>query len=234
MWLSCLFVSAVTVRPSFAPHVSLPHLLQTFWEEENKHTFLAVAYWPRVGGCPLPCSDVSRTWFWHRKFSNLWSWWWKYQSSTTSSNCSNIVSHCHHTHTHVLKLMTFQVSAWYLNHAWTDLFLHVRHLDRRFVPQLVRQTQLHLHALMHQVLQGGHGLTGPLCNKQTSPPLLWFLGLLNACFTHFTLAYRRLPGRSAWTLYCRTRWQMLSTASVRRVSLQVEGGGLLHNIKGIY
>lgn len=222
MWLCWLFLSAVTVSPSFAPHVSLPLLLQTFWEEKSKHAFLAAAYWQRVGGCPLPCSDVSRTWFWHRKLSNLWSWWWKYQSSTTSSNCSNMVSHCHHTH--VFKLMKFQVPGWYLKPARTDLFLHVRHLDRRFVPQLVGQTQLHLHAFMHQVLQGGHGLTGPLCNKQTL--LLCCGSWVDWTPVSHTLAYRRLPGRSAWTLYCRTRWQMLSTASVRRVSLQVEGGGL--------
>lgn len=87
-------------------------------------------------------------------------------------------SHTVITHIHVLKLMEFQVSARYLNHAWPDLFLHVRHLDRRFVPQLVRQTQLHLDSFMHQVLQGGHGLTGPLCNKQTLTPLLLVLGRL--------------------------------------------------------
>lgn len=47
------------------------------------------------------------------------------------------------------------------------LLLHVRHLHGRFVPQLVGQTQLHLHAFVHQVPQGGHGLTGPLCEEQT-------------------------------------------------------------------
>lgn len=100
------------------------------------------------------------------------------------------------------------------------LLLHVRHLHGRFVPQLVGQTQLHLHAFVHQVPQGGHGLTGPLCEEQTLTPLSPSPGRRIARYARFTLAYRRLPGRSAWTLYCRTRWQMLSTASVSRVSLQ--------------
>lgn len=51
------------------------------------------------------------------------------------------------------------------------LLLHVRHLHGGFVPQLVGQTQLHLHAFVHQVPQGGHGLTGPLCEQQTLTPL---------------------------------------------------------------
>lgn len=52
------------------------------------------------------------------------------------------------------------------------LFFHVGHLGRRFVPQLVRQAQLHLHAFVHQVPQGGHRLAGPLREEQTLAPLL--------------------------------------------------------------
>lgn len=51
------------------------------------------------------------------------------------------------------------------------LLLHVRHLHGRLVPQLVGQAQLHLHAFVHQVPQGGHGLAGPLCEEQTLTPL---------------------------------------------------------------
>lgn len=43
-----------------------------------------------------------------------------------------------------------------------------------------------------------------------------------------TLAYRRLPGLSAWTLYCRRRSQMSSMASVSRVSLQTHSNSFKH------
>lgn len=66
------------------------------------------------------------------------------------------------------------------------LLLHVRHLRGGFVPQLVGQTQLHLHAFVHQVPQGGHGLTGPLREEQTLTPPRPSPGRRNA--RDFTLA----------------------------------------------
>lgn len=42
------------------------------------------------------------------------------------------------------------------------LLLHVRHLRRRFVPQLVRHAQVHLHSFVDQILQRRHRLTGSL------------------------------------------------------------------------
>lgn len=52
-------------------------------------------------------------------------------------------------------------------HTSSYLFLHVRHLHRGFVPQLIRKTQVHFHPFVDQVLQSRHGLTGALQYTQT-------------------------------------------------------------------